>query len=197
MSQVTWRPRRQHLLPGGTCHKTTQDTTKSSMKFLAAYLDKQTKLREALLELVPNAVSQKLPSYQEIASEHPYVEASFQELIRVALTTPSWHRRTTTDVTILGHYVPAGTDIFGAPSVQSIDDMEDLRDQDWPQPTVITGIAAYENPNWPRPPTWSPRHPSSKYRGRLGCPPHPWSAQLEALGPPGTCPWPAMQTSLS
>ncbi|KAI1412826.1 cytochrome P450 [Hypoxylon sp. FL1857] len=108
-------------------HETTQDTTKWSMKYLTANQDKQSKLREALLEIWPNANAHNLPSYQEIiASEHPYVEASIQELIRIALTAPSWTRRTTQDVIVLGHRIPAGIDVFGAPSVQSIEDMDDF-----------------------------------------------------------------------
>lgn len=108
-------------------HETTQDTTKWSMKYLTANQEKQTQLRAALLELWPGANADNLPSHQAIvASEHPYVEASIQELIRIALTAPSWHRRTTQDVTVLGHRIPAGIDVFGAPSIQSLDDMDDF-----------------------------------------------------------------------
>ena len=97
------------------------------MKYLTANRDKQNKLRAALLELFPNANANNLPSYQAIvSSEHPFVEASIQELIRIALTAPSWHRRTTQDVVVLGHRIPAGIDIFGAPSIQSLDDMDDF-----------------------------------------------------------------------
>ncbi|KAM7214800.1 Cytochrome P450 [Rhypophila decipiens] len=109
-------------------HETTQDTTKWSVKYLTAYPDKQTKLREALLELWPGANANNLPSHESIiAKEHPYVEASIQELIRIALTAPSWTRRTTQDVVVLGHRIPAGIDVFGAPSVQSIEDMDDFQ----------------------------------------------------------------------
>lgn len=106
-------------------HETTQDTTKWSMKYLTANQDKQEKLRDALLEIWPQATAKNLPSYQEIINAtHPYVEASIQELIRIALTAPSWHRRTTQDVVVLGHHIPAGTDVFGAPSVESIEDTD-------------------------------------------------------------------------
>ncbi|KAI0469937.1 cytochrome P450 [Xylariaceae sp. FL0804] len=109
-------------------HETTQDTTKWSMKYLTANPEKQAKLHTALLELWPAANSNNLPSHEEIiAAEHPYVEASIQELIRISLTAPSWTRRTTQDVVILGHRVPAGIDVFGAPSVQSIEDMDDFQ----------------------------------------------------------------------
>ncbi|MDI1488091.1 MAG: hypothetical protein OHK93_007365 [Ramalina farinacea] len=97
------------------------------MKYLTANQDKQSKLRAAMLELWPDANATNLPSYQSIvSSEHPYIEASIQELIRIALTAPSWHRRTTQDVVVLGHRIPAGTDVFGAPSIQSLDDMDDF-----------------------------------------------------------------------
>ena len=97
------------------------------MKYLTANQDKQSQLRAALLELWPGANADNLPSHQAIvASEHPYVEASVQELIRIALTAPSWHRRTTQDVVVLGHRIPAGIDVFGAPSIQSLDDMDDF-----------------------------------------------------------------------
>ena len=97
------------------------------MKYLTAYQDKQTKLRAALLEIWPNANAYNLPSYQEIvASEHPYVEASIQELLRVALTGSSWTRRTTRDVVVLGCKIPAGIDLFGAQSIQVFEDMDDF-----------------------------------------------------------------------
>ena len=97
------------------------------MKYLTANQDKQSKLRAALLEIWPDANANNLPSYQAIvSSEHSYVEASIQELICIALTAPSWHRRTTQDVVVLGHRIPAGTDVFGAPSIQSLDDMDDF-----------------------------------------------------------------------
>lgn len=97
------------------------------MKYLTANQDKQSKLREALLEIWPTANAHNLPTYQEIISvEHPYVEASIQELLRIALTAPSWTRRTTQDVMVLGHRIPSGIDVFGAPSVQSLEDMEDF-----------------------------------------------------------------------
>jgi cytochrome P450 len=108
-------------------HETTQDTARWSMKYLTAYPDKQSKLRSALLEIWPNANVHNLPSYQDIiTTAHPYIEASIQELIRIALTAPSWTRRSTQEVMVLGHRIPPGIDIFGAPSVQSIEDMEDF-----------------------------------------------------------------------
>ncbi|KAL2167891.1 hypothetical protein VTG60DRAFT_678 [Thermothelomyces hinnuleus] len=109
-------------------HETTQDTTKWSMKYLTACQDKQAKLREALLELWPGANANNLPSCKEIISaEHPYVEASIQELIRIALTAPSWARTTTQEVVVLGHRIPPGVDVAGAISVQSLeDDLDDF-----------------------------------------------------------------------
>lgn len=32
----------------------------------------------------------------------------------------------TQNVVVLGHTIPAGTDVFGAPSIQSLDDMDDF-----------------------------------------------------------------------
>jgi hypothetical protein len=108
-------------------HETTQDTTKWSMKYLTANQEKQTLLRNALLDLFPGANAHNLPSYKDIvAAEHPYVEASIQELIRIALTAPSWTRRSTQEVMVLGHRIPPGIDVFGAPSVQSLEDMEEF-----------------------------------------------------------------------
>jgi cytochrome P450 len=97
------------------------------MKYLTANPDKQAQLHAALLELWPTANAHNLPSHEAIiAAEHPYVDASIQELIRIALTAPSWTRRTTQDVMVLGHRIPAGIDVFGAPSVQSIEDMDNF-----------------------------------------------------------------------
>ena len=97
------------------------------MKYLTDNKDKQSKLRAALLGLWPGANAYNLPSYQVIvSSEHSYVEASIQELISIALTAPSWHRRTTQDVVVLGYRMPVGIDVFGAPSIRSLDDIDDL-----------------------------------------------------------------------
>lgn len=102
-----------------------QDTTRWGLKFLTANPSAQARLRAALLEIFPGAHAHNLPPYATIvATEHPYVEASIQELIRISLTTPSMTRRTTCDTTILGHRIPAGTDVFGAPSVESLEDMD-------------------------------------------------------------------------
>lgn len=98
------------------------------MKYLTANPDKQAKLHAALQELWPGSNIHNLPSHESIiTASHAYLDASIQELIRIALTAPSWTRRTTQDVVVLGRHVPAGTDVFGAPSVQSIEDMDDFR----------------------------------------------------------------------
>ncbi|KAI5853649.1 cytochrome P450 [Durotheca rogersii] len=77
-------------------HETTQKTTKWSMKYLTANQGKQSKLRDTLLKLFPD----------------PYLDAST--------------RRTTQDVVVLGHRIPAGVDVFSAPSIQSYEDMDDF-----------------------------------------------------------------------
>ncbi|KAL9112789.1 MAG: hypothetical protein Q9227_003092 [Pyrenula ochraceoflavens] len=108
-------------------HETTQDTTKWSMKYLTANQDKQTNLRSALLRLFPGATATNLPTtHQLLTTTDPYIEASVQELIRIALTAPSWARTTTRDVVVLGHHVPKGVDVVGAPSVESLEDMEEF-----------------------------------------------------------------------
>lgn len=97
------------------------------MKYLTANQDKQTKLREALLRLFPGANANNLPSYKQVLEANdPFVEASIQELIRISLTAPSWARTTTQEVRVLGYQVPPGIDVVGAPSVESLEDMDEF-----------------------------------------------------------------------
>lgn len=97
------------------------------MEYLTANQDKQVKLREPLLDLWPGANAQNLPSYQAIVSaEHPYVEATIQQLFRISLTAPSGHRRTMQDVVALGHRIPRDIDVFGAHSFDSYEEMDDV-----------------------------------------------------------------------
>lgn len=45
-------------------------------------------------------------------SKNPYVSATLEEILRCASTAPSAQRRTLVDAEVLGHHIPAGTDVF-------------------------------------------------------------------------------------
>ncbi|RAL08909.1 uncharacterized protein BO97DRAFT_428009 [Aspergillus homomorphus CBS 101889] len=77
------------------------------MKYVTAYQDRQIQLREALLELFPGANANNMPSHEEIVnSKPPCVEARIQKLTRIALSAPSWTRRTTYEMMVLGYRIP-------------------------------------------------------------------------------------------
>ncbi|KAM7202687.1 Cytochrome P450 [Rhypophila sp. PSN 637] len=84
-------------------HETTQDTAKWGVKYLTAKPDKQTKPREAKPCFSCGAAPKRI---------------TFRRM------SPSSQKSTHAPH---GHRIPAGIDVFAAPSVQSIEDMEDFQ----------------------------------------------------------------------
>ncbi|KAK4948290.1 hypothetical protein LTR10_012824 [Elasticomyces elasticus] len=95
-------------------HETTSTTVCWGLKFLTAYQDVQSKLRSALRAEFRRAVSEgSAPTAEEIARANiPYFDATIEEMLRCGLTAPANMRCATVDTEILGHRIPAGTNVF-------------------------------------------------------------------------------------
>jgi cytochrome P450 len=95
-------------------HDTTSTTFSWAVKLISDNERVQGRLRSALREAFPKAIEEKrLPSADEmIQASIPYLDAVEEEIFRTALTTPAIIRTATTDTTVLGHFIPEGTDVF-------------------------------------------------------------------------------------
>ncbi|KAK3616301.1 hypothetical protein LTR22_027121 [Elasticomyces elasticus] len=95
-------------------HETTSTTICWGLKFLTANQEVQSKLRSTLYAEFQQAVGKgTAPSAEEIANANvPYLDATIEEIHRCGLTAPGNIRRATVDTEILGHRIPAGTDVF-------------------------------------------------------------------------------------
>lgn len=91
------------------------------MTFLMRHSEEQMELREALRSAFPkDAQSGSCPSAKAITSVSiPYLDAFIDEILR--LEPPGYinNRAATEDVTVLGHKVPKGIDVFFLVSLMS------------------------------------------------------------------------------
>ncbi|RDW66799.1 hypothetical protein BP5796_09548 [Coleophoma crateriformis] len=91
-------------------HETTSTSLAWIMKFLAAYPNNQMKLRNAIQAAFPGS---KNPAPEEILNANiPYLDAFIEESMRVGQTAVSVSRRALVDTTVLGHPIPAGTEVY-------------------------------------------------------------------------------------
>ncbi|KAK4495474.1 hypothetical protein PRZ48_013805 [Zasmidium cellare] len=95
-------------------HETTSAAFTWAVKYLARAQTSQTRLRNALKEAYPTALSiDRLPTTQEILSAHiPYLDATIHEILRCAIPIPFAVRQTTCDAPLMGHVIPKDTTIF-------------------------------------------------------------------------------------
>lgn len=93
---------------------TTGSTTMWALKYLSENQHAQRRLRTSLHNAFPAATGERrAPTAEEITETRiPYLDAFMEELFRMAATIPAHVRTTTEDTTILGHFVPKGTDVF-------------------------------------------------------------------------------------
>lgn len=84
------------------------------MKYIAQNQDAQSKLRQALHEVYPDARKQsRLPTLEEILkTQHPYVDAFIEETLRLSGVLPLSMRQATVDTQILGYQIPKGTSVM-------------------------------------------------------------------------------------
>lgn len=96
------------FLVGG--HETTSTTITWGLKYLADNQTVQSKLKD---EIHHAASGTALPDVQTIINaKTPYLDAFIEETLRLALTLVLHTRTTTCDVTILGHSIPKGVDLY-------------------------------------------------------------------------------------
>ena len=97
-----------------TGHETTSTTICWAVKHLTAHPDVQRKLRVALRAAHARAAETgRLPTAREIVEANvPYLDAFIEENHRLGTAIPAVIRRATRDVVVLGHWIPAGTDVF-------------------------------------------------------------------------------------
>ncbi|KAF2681568.1 cytochrome P450 [Lentithecium fluviatile CBS 122367] len=141
-------------------NETTATTICWGLKFLSDNRNAQEKLRVALHESLTEARGQKRnPTVHEILHARvPYLDATIEEVLRRAGTSPFVDRQAIRDTQILGHHLPRGTVVlcllsgpsmwspgfhvdenkrYGARSKTS-DDVEDRGNKSWPTEDIST-----------------------------------------------------------
>ncbi|QIW97878.1 hypothetical protein AMS68_003396 [Peltaster fructicola] len=95
-------------------YDTTATTIKWGVKLLSKHQAVQSKLRAELRAAFKDiAESGTLPSAADVTKDRPaYLDAVIEEILRMGNPGVMPLRTTTTDVTILGHFVPKGTDVI-------------------------------------------------------------------------------------
>ncbi|RYP13398.1 hypothetical protein DL767_010756 [Monosporascus sp. MG133] len=97
-------------------HDTTSTTLQWWVKFMTNNQQAQSKLRETLRAAFG---SSSIPSVEALTSKDiPYLNATIEETLRCAGTASRLVRVATTDTEILGHKIPAGTEIAGLTAVR-------------------------------------------------------------------------------
>jgi cytochrome P450 len=101
----------EFLLAG---HETSFTTICWGIKLLTDYQTIQTNLRSALQSAFPLAAEAgENPTAEEIAISHlPYLDATVEEVLRLACAAPTNIRTATVDTEVLGYTIPKGTDVF-------------------------------------------------------------------------------------
>ncbi|KAF2156517.1 cytochrome P450 [Myriangium duriaei CBS 260.36] len=95
-------------------HETTATTIQWAMKLLADHPEAQSRLRAALYNAYPgDYASGTIPDRSAIsATAVPYLDAVIEEVLRCGQTFAGQTRQARRDTIVLGHTVPAGTDVF-------------------------------------------------------------------------------------
>lgn len=103
-------------------HDTTSTTLCWGVKLLADHQAVQHRLRNDLKTAFSAARQEsRLPTVQEITKTSiPYLEATMEEILRVASTVPLVDREVVQDTDLLGYHVPKGTQVFFANTGPSI-----------------------------------------------------------------------------
>ena len=95
-------------------HETTSSSLQWAIKLLADNQEAQSRLRDRLHKHYPDASrSKRAPSAEEIArSSIPYLDATVEEIMRMALTAPIAVRRAKIDTVLLGYHIPKDTEVY-------------------------------------------------------------------------------------
>lgn len=103
---------------------TTATTLCWLVKLLTDHADAQRRLRDVLQRSFQQANAEnREPTIQEIIGTRvPYLDATMEEVLRCACTSPFVDRQATVDTELFGYHVPQGTVVLarlGGPSMMS------------------------------------------------------------------------------
>lgn len=99
-------------LPPIQGHETTASLLAWTAKILTSARTEQAKLRAELRARFPSPAA---PSPNDIlTADIPYLDASIEELVRVANVVPELVRETTCDTELLGHAIPKGATVVSS-----------------------------------------------------------------------------------
>ncbi|ORY68616.1 cytochrome P450 monooxygenase [Pseudomassariella vexata] len=98
----------------GAGHDTTSTTLQWALKYMAVHQGVQQKLREHIRTAFPTACSEgRQPTLAElIKTQVPYLEAVLEEVLRLNGPVRTVMREAMVDTTVLGHWIPKGTQVF-------------------------------------------------------------------------------------
>ena len=96
-------------------HETTASATTWALLALSQHPGTQTRLREEIRANLPSIEDDTTPMSAEVMDRLPYLHAVCNEVLRLHSPVPLTRREAAKDTTILGQFVPKGTDIILAP----------------------------------------------------------------------------------
>lgn len=97
-------------------HETTASSMTWALLALCQHPEMQARLREEIRANLPSIEDGSKPMSAEIMDRLPYLHAVCNEVLRVHSPVPLTRREAAKDTTILGQFVPKGTDIILAPA---------------------------------------------------------------------------------
>lgn len=97
-------------------HETTASSMTWALLALCQHPEMQARLREEIRANLPSIEDSSKPMSAEIMDGLPYLHAVCNEVLRVHSPVPLTRREAAKDTTILGQFVPKGTDIILAPA---------------------------------------------------------------------------------
>lgn len=97
-------------------HETTSTSMSWALFALCKNIDMQTRLREEVRAKLPSIGDESASMSADILDRLPYLHAVCNEVLRVYAPVPFTRREAAIDSTILGQFVPKGTDIILSPA---------------------------------------------------------------------------------
>ena len=97
-------------------HETTASASAWALLALSQHPEMQIRLREEVRANLPSIADVSTPMSAEIMDRLPYLHAVINEVLRLHSPVPLTRREAAKDTTILGQFVPKGTDIILAPA---------------------------------------------------------------------------------
>ncbi|MCJ1430759.1 hypothetical protein MMC27_000109 [Xylographa pallens] len=96
-------------------HETTATSMQWALLTLCQHPEMQTRLREEIRANLPSPDDSTVQMSAEVLDRLPYLHAVCNEVLRVHPAVPMTRRVADHDTSIVGHFIPKGTDVFLAP----------------------------------------------------------------------------------